>query len=168
MKTFLNTYFLLASCFVCLSGRADIPIIKSIAQAIWGTDEMESPASGILSTNWINEAKAALSTNYPAEELSFRNLTNLMRLESERGNHAAEGLWGFALVIQSHSKEDTSSGLELLRDSAKKGYLPAILNLGLLFENGQYVERDYQEEFHWFSLGADKHAEDGHLRLGVC
>src|SRR5579871_810999 len=131
MKAFFKIHLLLILCCFCLKGRAENPIIKSISQAIWGADEAESPAEEILSSNWINQAKAALPTNYSATELSFSDLTNLTYQESRNGNNAAQGLWGLLLVVTSHTEQDTSSGMQLLRQSAENGYVPAMVELGL-------------------------------------
>lgn len=166
MKAFLKRYLLLMSCLLCLRGHAQAPIPGSLDNR--GTDQLESPKPADLSSNWIVEAKAALPTNSAAEELSFRDLTNLVFEESQRGNAAAERSWGYALVVQSRSKADVSSGLQLLQDSAGKGCVPAMVSLGLLYEGDQYIERNYNEAFRWFSRAADSNNAAGQLELGVC
>lgn len=122
-----------------------------------------------LSTNWMAAANAALQVAYVTNtNLDFQTVTNLLRQQSGRGNYAAQGLWGFVLVVQSRSPEQTKTGLELLRKSADNGYVPAILNLGLLLESGKFVGTNYTEAFHWFNLAADKGNSDGQLQLGGC
>src|SRR5579864_1166042 len=132
MKARFRIHFLLILCCFCLRGRAENPIIKSISEAIWGTDPAESPTQLILSSNWINQAKAALPTNYSSAELSFSDLTNLTYRESLNGNNAARGLWGLLEIVTSRTGQDVSSGLQLLRESADNGYVPAMVELGLL------------------------------------
>jgi TPR repeat protein len=131
--------------------------------------DMPDAASGRLSSNWVAAVKAAVPAKYFASgELSFEETTNLLRAESERGNNAAKGLWGIALVAQKGSQKDTEAGLQLLRESAEKGYVPAMLNLGYLYERGEYVTTNYDEAFHWFTLAAEKGNSEGELQLGGC
>jgi uncharacterized protein len=122
-----------------------------------------------FSSNWMVEAISALPDQDRAKaNLNFSEVTNLLCRESQNGNNAAKGLWGFVLVMQRPSPQAASAGLELLRDSAGKGYLPAMLNLGLIFEAGEYVKQDYAEAFHWFGVAAEKGSAEGQLQLGGC
>ncbi len=122
-----------------------------------------------LSTNWVAAAKAALPARYLAKgDLSFQEITNSLCCESRRGNNAAKGLWGIVVLVQSRSPEESKAGLQLLRDSANSGYVPAIMNLGLLFEGEKYAPKDYNEAFHWFSLAAEKGIAEAQLQLGGC
>jgi len=124
---------------------------------------------GILSTNWLVMAKAALPAKYLANGIeSFQKMTNLLCQESRRGNNAAKGLWGIALLTQSRSPQEAKTGLELLRSSADKGYIPAMFNLGLLYENGKFVQADSKEAFHWFSVAADRGYSEAQLHMAGC
>lgn len=168
MKALLKSYLLLIPCFVCLTAHAENSIFKEISDAIWGADQSESAVPAGFSTNWIQYAKAGLPTNYLSKELSFGDLTNLVCQESDRGNTAEQYLWGFALVAQNQSKEAVLSGMQLMRAAARKGYVPAMLSLGKFLVGDRYVERNYDEAFHWFSLAADKKSAEGQLQLGGC
>jgi hypothetical protein len=122
----------------------------------------------VLSTNWLAEVKQAIPSAHVTPESNFQTITNLLCQESRRGNVAAQGLWGFFLLVQSRSPEDAAAGLALLRNSATNGFVPAMLNLGLLSQGGVYVRQDYSEAFHWFSETADKNNPEGLLQLGKC
>lgn len=132
------------------------------------SDVMPIRAGDMLSTNWLASVKEALPSAHSTGELSFQAATNLLRQESQRGNIAAQGLWGFVVLVQGRSPEDAATGLRLLRNSAEQGFVPAMLNLGHLFEGGEYVQRDYSQAFHWFTKAGEKNNPEGLLQLGVC
>jgi TPR repeat protein len=138
------------------------------AHAVYTSDASPVRAADTLSTNWVTAAKAALPAKYLGKELTFQQITNLLCRESERGNSTAQGLWGFVILVQSRSPEAANAGLALLRSSAEKGWVPAMLQLGSLFGNGTYVNKDYQEAFHWFGLAADRDNPEALLELGGC
>jgi TPR repeat protein len=134
-----------------------------------GGDMMPTHEVDTLSTNWTAAVKAALPTKYLGKgDLSFQDATNLLCRESLHGNNAAQGLWGFVTLVRSRSEEEAKAGLQLLRNSAEKGYVPAMLQLGLLFEGNKYVQRDYKEAFYWFGMAADKGDAEAELQLGGC
>jgi TPR repeat protein len=133
-----------------------------------GTDRLPLPSAGVLSTNWLAEVKKAVPSADLPRESSFEAITTLLRAESQGGNTAAQGFWGFFLLVQRQSPEDAATGLQLLRNSATNGFVPAMVNLGLLFESGEYVPRDYNEAFYWFTQAAEKNNPDGLLELGGC
>src|SRR2546425_3967475 len=136
----------------CLALLAAFLVTYSQAHAIYaGQDTMPPGAVETFSTNWMAAAKAALPQKYWARDLTFQETTNLLCQESQLGNYAAQGLWGFVLLVQGRSPEESKTGLDLLRNSAEKGYVPGMLQLGLLSEDDKYVRRDYSQAFHWFS-----------------
>jgi TPR repeat protein len=130
-----------------------------------GIDNDLGRALNILSTNWISMAKEAIPS---APLTNFQTITNRLRQESEHGNKAAQGLWGYFVVVQSQSPEDAANGLRLLRSSATNGFVPAMLNLGSLFRRGEYVQRNDSEALHWFREAADKNDPEGWTQLGAC
>jgi TPR repeat protein len=151
-----------------------VPILLASRQYCMGSEKARymMPAHAFddaLSTNWMAAVKAALPVKYSTKgDLDFQQATNLLCQETQRGNNAAQGLWGFTLVALSHSPKDAEAGLQLLRDSAEKDNVPAMLQLGSLYEVGKYVRKNYNEEFHWFNLAADKGDPNAQLKLGVC
>ena len=123
----------------------------------------------MFSPGWKAAVRAALPSKYFAQrEPSFQQTTNLLCRESRGGNNAARGLWGIVLLVQHRSQDEAALGLRLLRTSAEKGYVPAMLQLGSLFETGKYVHRDYNETFHWYREAADKGNAEAQLHLGGC
>src|ERR1017187_1652097 len=140
------------------------------AQAMYsGGDIMPAHSVDVLSTNWMVDVRAALPSKYLERgDLSFQETTNLLCQETQRGNNAAQGLWGIVILITRSSPEEAERGLQLLRDSAEKGYVPAIRQLGLLYEGGKYVPRDYTQALYWFNKAADKGDSEAELQLGGC
>jgi uncharacterized protein len=149
-------------------------IMLTSHQHCLGSDEarymMPSHAyDGTFSTNWMAAVKAALPVEYSGKRnLDFQMATNLLCQESQRGNNLAQGLWGFTLLVVSRSPDDAEAGFQLLRGSAEKGNVPAMLQLGLLYESGKYVRKNYNEAFHWFGLASDKGDPEAQLQLGGC
>ena len=153
----------------CLALLAAFLATYSQAHALYaGQDTMPPGAVETFSTNWMAAAKAALPQKYWARDLTFQETTNLLCQESQLGNYAAQGLWGFVLLVQGRSPEESKTGLDLLRNSAEKGYVPGMLQLGLLSEDDKYVRRDYSQAFHWFSVAAERGSAEGQLQLGGC
>ncbi len=150
--------FVLAACW--LTHAASIP----------SEDELPThPFDGRFSTNWYASVRSALPAGYLTNvNFNFHDATNYLCQESRQGNIAAQALWGFALIVQGSSPESTNAGLQLLRGSAEKGYVPAMLNLGYLLEGDKYVRRNYDEAFHWFSRAADAGDAEAQLQSGGC
>jgi TPR repeat protein len=132
------------------------------------SDAASAPTAESSATNWMEAAKAALPERYREKILSFGQLTNLLSQESQGGNSAAQGLWGFALVAQSHSPDEAMPGMELLRSAARNGCVPAMLNLAYVYQNGKFAKTNYSEAFHWFSVAAEKGNADAQAQLGGC
>ncbi|MGH7971803.1 MAG: tetratricopeptide repeat protein, partial [Limisphaerales bacterium] len=154
MKRLLETVLILMTC-----GRAC---------ANYGDADIVQVRPGALSTNWFAAIKEAIPSAPSMGESNFQSITNLLCRESRRGNIAAQGLWGFFVLVQSRAPEEAATGLQLLRNSATNGFVPAMLNLGVLFEGGEYVQRDYSEAFHWFTEAAANNNPEGLLQLGGC
>jgi TPR repeat protein len=155
MQLFLRTILILLTC-----GRAFSDYPKP--------DFIPAMAPDILSTNWLDEVRRAIPSASIRPESNFQAVTNMLCRESQRGNVAAQGLWGCFVLVHSHSPEEVATGLGLLRNSATNGFVPAMLNLGPLLQGGVYVEQDYAEAFHWFRKAAEQNSSEGLLRLGRC
>src|SRR5438477_482798 len=83
-----------------------------------GIENVPGFGLNILSTNWFSTVKEVIPSLPLTQETSFQTITNRLRQESERGNKAAQGLWGCFLVVQSQSPEDTANALRLMQSSA--------------------------------------------------
>lgn len=122
-----------------------------------------------LSSNWVAAARAAIpSKDWPQGRPDFGQITNLLCNESRGGNNAAEALWGMVLFSHKNVSEDSRDGMQLLQDSATKGNVPAMVQLGLLYDAGKYVPTNYDQGFHWFSLAAAAGNAEAELELGAC
>jgi TPR repeat protein len=127
------------------------------------------PFDDQFSTNWFAMVRSALPAKYSENgRFDFQQATNGLRQEIANANLAAQALWGFTLVVLSGSPEIKDTGLQLLRGSAEKGYAPAMMNLGLLFEGGKYVRKNYNEAIHWFGQAAALGDAEAQLQLGGC
>jgi TPR repeat protein len=120
-----------------------------------------------LSTNWITSARAVLYPKFQTNNLTFQQTTNLICQESQRGNIAAEALWGVALLA-STPQGQTNEGVKMLRHSAELGYVPAMFQLALLCEDGKYLPKDYGEAFRWFAQASSKGDPHAEFNLGAC
>ncbi len=144
-------------------------LVVDKAQAnLTGSDATSGHAIQTLSTNWIVSVKEVLPEELVTPGMSFQAATNLLCHESQKGNNAAQGLWGFILVVRSTSELQIMEGLRLLHASAEKGYVLAMLNLGYLLKDGKYVERNDEEAFQWFTLASNKGHPEADLQVGVC
>jgi TPR repeat protein len=151
-----------------LMGALQVTCVDTDA-AFWGDDFESDHPGDILSTNWTAAARAALPAEYLAKkDLSFEEVTNLLCQESRRGNNAAEGLWGVALLATSREPREAKAGLQLVRHAAENGYVPAMLQLGLLYDGNRLVDQDYNEAFRWFSRAANAGDAAAQLQLGGC
>ena len=120
-----------------------------------------------FTTNWLAAVRAALPANYQVKNnFDFTTATNYLCIESGKGNVAAQALWGFTLIVLRASPETAATGLKLLRDSAEKGWIPAMINLGYLAEAGKYIRQDYNEAFRWFERAATLGIGEAQLQLG--
>ena len=140
------------------------------AASVPSEDEMPTQTfDDRLSTNWYAAVIAAVPARYRANtNFNVAEATNYICQESRQRNAVAQALWGFALVVQSNSPEASATGLQLLRGSAEKGCIVAMLNLGYLLEGGKFVRKNDNEAFHWFSQAADTGNAEEELQLGGC
>src|SRR6266481_3021846 len=143
-------------------------VMCSRALAIYTeTQPLSLLSKDTVSTNWIASARAVLHPKFQTNNLTFQRTTNLICQESQRGNIAAEALWG-AVLIASTPQGQTNEGVKLLRHSAENGYAPAMFQLALLCQDGKFVAKDYAEAFHWLSLASAKGDSQAQFNLGAC
>ena len=58
--------------------------------------------------------------------------------------------------------------MELYRAAAKGGYVPAMCDLGLCYENGDGVEEDLRHAVLWYRKSAEEGYAPGQCNLAVC
>lgn len=64
------------------------------------------------------------------------------------------------------AREDVAA-VNAFKSLAKKGYGPAMANLGFVYSVGRGVEKSYSKAFNWAKKASDMGEPDGMLRLGV-
>ena len=122
-----------------------------------------------LTTEWMTKVEAVLPSKYFTNgSPTLQQTTNLLCQESQRGNKAALGLWGIAVVAYSQSPEELQTGLDMLTDSAQSGYVSAMVNLAILYDDGAYVPRNYDDAFYWYTVAATNGDTFAELELGAC
>ncbi|KAI8393861.1 uncharacterized protein BYT42DRAFT_542057 [Radiomyces spectabilis] len=72
-----------------------------------------------------------------------------------------------ALGIRLTEDGDHSAGMHWLKEAAKSSNARALLRLGLLYEEGQIVEQDYELAFAYYSAAADLNEARAQYILGV-
>ena len=55
---------------------------------------------------------------------------------------------------RAYERGDYTKACRLYRLAADQGYAPAQCNLGLMYERGRGVERDYGKAHHWYQKAA--------------
>jgi len=140
------------------------------AADIPSADEFPVPAfDDRFSTNWYALVRTVLPPSYSVKgNFDFQKTTNALYRASRRKNVPAKALWGMVLIVTGDSQKTKDAGVQLLRDAAGKGYVPAMMNLGYLYESGKYVHLDRTETFHWFKQAADLGVPEAELLLGGC
>ena len=66
---------------------------------------------------------------------------------------------GFLYLRGDGVTQDTKKAIDLFRESAEKGYVPAQIILGGLYYSDKEV-KDYNQAFKWYKLAADKSNSD--------
>ncbi|HEX3624441.1 MAG TPA: hypothetical protein VH280_03345 [Verrucomicrobiae bacterium] len=127
------------------------------------------PTNDRPSSNWVSAVKAAVPAQYWANaDLNFQQMTNLLREQSQAGNWAAKRLWGWVLIGESDGADGAQDGLQCLKDSAGNGCVPAMNDLGAIYESGKYAPTNDAEAFRWFKQAAAAGNAQGELQLGAC
>lgn len=69
--------------------------------------------------------------------------------------------------VTAHKSGQFGKALSLFRRLAEGGNAPAQYNLGILYANGDGVERNYAEAISWFRKAADQEFADAQFNLGA-
>lgn len=64
--------------------------------------------------------------------------------------------------------DEYEEAIECFRKAAEMGNADAQSELGALYYNGTYVDRDYDEAVKWFTLSADQGYAMAQYNLGLC
>lgn len=89
---------------------------------------------------------------------------------AKEGNAECQNYIGY-YILQSETPEGVEINedpIDLIRQSAEQGWPAAQYNLGLLYEQGYYVEKDEHLAFEWYSKTAEKESTEGMTAVGLC
>ena len=73
-----------------------------------------------------------------------------------------------AVEYAEDEEEITEQDVEELKKKAEQGDADAQYNLGLCYETGEVVERDYKEAVKWYKMAAEQGHADAQFNLGFC
>ncbi len=95
------------------------------------------------------------------EYLPYFNETKLLAHSMLSGKNYDEAKieLGFLYLRGDGVTQDTKKAIDLFRESAEKGYVPAQIILGGLYYSDKEV-KDYNQAFKWYKLAADKSNSD--------
>ena len=162
------------------TGRRSVPLLRFLLLAFivliptpscvaFGWADFLLPASAhdaAYASNWLATVKTVLPASAATNvNFDYHQATNALCAAGRRGNLKAQALWGITL-LGGDSPESSPAGLELLRDAAEKGCVPAMVQLGFLYEEGRYVRKNYDHALHWFTLAANAVDPVGQTLLG--
>ena len=70
-------------------------------------------------------------------------------------------------AVDAYKKEDYKTSYNLILPLAKKGFAQAQYNLGVMYGNGNGVEKNYSKAIKWWNLAADQGNDKAQYSLGV-
>ncbi len=89
---------------------------------------------------------------------------------AKEGNAECQNYIGY-YILQAETPEGVEiheDPVELIRQSAEKGWPAAQYNMGLLYEEGYYVDKDEQQAFEWYNKAAQQGSTEGMTAVGMC
>jgi len=69
--------------------------------------------------------------------------------------------------VTAYWQDDFDTALQLWRPLAEHGNAAAQYNLGIMYENGRGVKRDYAEALRWYRKAVDQNYADAQINLGT-
>jgi len=89
---------------------------------------------------------------------------------AKEGNAECQNYIGY-YIIEGETPDDVEileDPVELIRQSAEQGWPAAQYNLGLLYEQGYYVDEDGAKAFEWYLKAAMQGSTEGMTSVGMC
>ena len=89
---------------------------------------------------------------------------------AKEGNAECQNYIGY-YIIEGETPEGVEiheDPVELIRQSAEQGWPAAQYNLGLLYEQGYYVDEDGAKAFEWYLKAAMQGSTEGMTSVGMC
>ncbi len=132
---------------------------------------------------FLNEAKASEVTNiltaglrwdikvveYDDDYLESRSLKELLDLEQRTHNAKIQNYIGLFYDDTEYGKDvpvDLMEAVKWYKKAATQGYAKAQYNLGVMYRNGQGVEKDDEKAVEWYRKAADQGYADAQCKLG--
>lgn len=81
--------------------------------------------------------------------------------------HPGEKRFAFQLARAQHAAKDYDTAIGAYRDLAAKGYVPAMANLGAIYDFGTGVREDNAQAVKWFRKAAEKGQANAMFGLGL-
>ena len=89
---------------------------------------------------------------------------------AKEGNAECQNYIGY-YILQAETPEGVTVNedpVEMIRQSAEQGWPAAQFNMGLLCEEGFFVEKDERQAFEWYSRAAKQKCLEAMTALGLC
>ena len=89
---------------------------------------------------------------------------------AKEGNAECQNYIGY-YILQAETPEGVEiheDPIEMIRQSAEKGWPAAQYNLGLLYEQGLYLDKDERQAFEWYCKAAQQGSTEGMTAVGMC
>lgn len=132
----------------------------------------QSQPSVELHAQWDEAVRplfASQQINQPAgTNMSYKYWRPLLQIGIENTNLWAEGFLGHIMLEEPEQPSDKQEGVRLLKDSAQRGCVLAMEELGWRYVEGKGIETDYHEAQQWLRPAADKGLPLAQAELGYC
>lgn len=119
----------------------------------------------------VTDAFAALAYYYENGNLigmpvNERRACELYKEGLERGDDSAKAQVAFLLIYANDSfVKSVSEGINMMQEAAEEDDEWAMYNMGLLYEEGEHVQRDIAKARQWYRRAADAGSEDAEEAL---
>lgn len=104
--------------------------------------------------------------NDRAENLSDKDIAALLK-RLKKLAVTPEGKYEYAVAIARYLPQNIADAVSLLGKAANADYVPALFNLGYMFETGTYVKQNVKQARDYYARAAAGGDADAALRLGI-
>jgi uncharacterized protein len=112
------------------------------------------------------QCRLAMASRAAGREIPNCDFESIKNFAAD-GDVYAQNQVGIASVLAVNPAVDTKSAVQWFEKAARKGYLPAQVNLGVLNENGWGTPRNYAAALYWFHRAADQRYPRAYYNLGI-
>jgi len=109
----------------------------------------------------IDKSQARMFKNSPSETKLINNIDNGKHEAIQYKNEISDNdklddfNIGQNLLNPNNKNKDILKAIEYLKKAARKGYVPAEYRLGLLYEKGEGIAKNYTESRNWYEAAAE-------------